>query len=140
VRALAAVSLLALVVVANGVASWSTNVSGSGAVSAATLVGGGAAPSAVVSGTVTKSVTLTWTARTLSSGGAVAGYVIRRYNASGVAQTVGASCSGTVTGTTCTETNVPLSIPVVNPYWTYTVQPVQGAWTGAESAGTNVTV
>jgi hypothetical protein len=140
VKALLVTAVLALVTATNGAASWSTNVSGGGRGSAATLAGGGAGPAATVSGTITKSVTLTWTARTLSNGTAVGGYVIRRYDSSGAAQTVGPSCSGTVTATTCTETNVPLSVPIVSPYWTYTVQPKQGSWAGAESSGTNVTV
>src|SRR5262249_4043445 len=103
-------------------ASWGGAVSGSGAAKAAQL------PTATApTGTAAvHSVTVTWPAATVG-GQNVAGYTVKRYNASGTGQTVGAGCTGTISGLTCTETAVPSGT------WRYAVTPVQGAWTGTES-------
>ena len=103
-------------------ASWGGSGSGSGAAKAAQL-STSTAPSASVS---VHSVTVTWPATTIG-GQNVSGYTVKRYNAGGTAQTVGAGCSGTLSGLTCTETSVPSGA------WRYTVTPIQGAWTGTES-------
>lgn len=103
-------------------ASWGGAGSGSGAAKALQLPSA-TAPSATAS---VHSVTVTWTAATIG-GQNVSGYTVKRYNAAGTAQTVGAGCSGTISGLTCTETSVP-SGP-----WRYTVTPLQGGWTGNES-------
>ncbi len=72
---------------------------------------------------------MTWTASSYTNGGAAAGYLVRRYNAStGVLQTVGSACSGTITALTCTETGVPAGS------WQYTITPATGNWRGPESA------
>ena len=60
-------------------------------------------------------------------GQSVTGYTVKRYNAAGVAQTVGAGCSGTLTTLSCTESSVPAGA------WTYTVTPSLDSWLGAES-------
>jgi hypothetical protein len=122
--------LLLVAVVAVGfpggaAASWSLTRSGSGAAKAKTL-GGGNVPTGSVSG---HKVTLTWAASSYTSGGSPAGYVISRYNATtGVLQTIGANCSGTIAALTCTENGVPFGS------WKYTVAPVAGNWRGPESA------
>jgi hypothetical protein len=103
-------------------ASWGGAGSGSGAVKAAQLPTA-TAPSASAS---VHSVTVTWTAATIG-GQNVAGYNVKRYDTDGTAQTVGAGCSGTISGLTCTEA------AVTSGTWRYTVTPVQGAWTGSES-------
>jgi hypothetical protein len=104
---------------------WSLTGSGSGAAKAKTL-GSGNTPSGSVSG---HKVTVTWTASSYTNGGAAAGYLVRRYNAStGVLQTVGSACSGTITALTCTETGVPAGS------WQYTITPATGNWRGPESA------
>ncbi len=103
-------------------ASWGGAGSGSGAVKAAQLPTA-TAPNASAS---VHSVTITWTAATIG-GQNVAGYTVKRYNTGGTAQTVGAGCSGTISGLSCTEAAVPSGT------WHYTVTPVQGAWTGSES-------
>jgi hypothetical protein len=72
------------------------------------------------------SITVTWPATTIG-GQNVSGYTVKRYNTGGTVQTVGAGCSGTISGLTCTEASVPSGT------WRYTVTPIQGAWTGAES-------
>jgi hypothetical protein len=105
-------------------AAWSAGGSGKASASAYTMPAGGQ-PTVVASGT---SVTVRWPAALFPSGQTVAGYVIQRYAATGGAPaTVGASCSGTVTTTTCTELNVPAGT------WVYTDSPVQDNWTGGPS-------
>jgi hypothetical protein len=105
-------------------AAWSANGSGSGA-GAAAVMPAGTAPHGTVSGT---SVTVTWSAATLSSGSAVAGYVISRYNATtGTQATVGAGCSGVITTTACTE------VGVTGGSWVYRDTPVEVNWTGGQS-------
>jgi hypothetical protein len=108
-------------------AAWRLLASGSGSAKAKTL-GSGNLPTASVSG---RKVTLAWTASTYTSGGTVAAYVVKRYQAvTGVAQTVGAACSGTISALTCTENNVPTGS------WRYTVTPAAGNWRGTESPKT----
>jgi predicted alpha/beta-hydrolase family hydrolase len=90
-----------------------------------------AAPQAVVS---LRDVTVTWQATTMSGGTPAAAYTVRRYNAGGVAQVVNNACV-TVTTNSCVEHLVP------DGTWQYSVQAVQGSWTGAESSkGAAVTV
>jgi hypothetical protein len=103
-------------------ASWGGAGSGSGAVKAAQLPTA-TAPTASAS---VHSITVTWPATTIG-GQNVSGYTVKRYNSGGTAQTVGAGCSGTFSGLTCTEASVPSGT------WRYTVTPILGAWTGAES-------
>jgi hypothetical protein len=106
-------------------AAWSGSGSGSGA-GAAAVMPTGSAPHGTVSGT---SVTVSWSVATLSSGTAVAGYVVSRYNAStGAPATVGAGCSGVVTTTSCTELDVTAGS------WVYTDKPVEVNWSGGQSA------
>lgn len=112
-------------------ASWRLTGSGSAAAMAKTL-GSGNVPTGSVSG---HKVTVSWTASSYTNGGAPAGYVIRRYNAStGVVQTIGANCSGTIAGLTCTENGVPAGS------WKYTVQPATANWRGPESAKSTTVV
>jgi hypothetical protein len=105
-------------------AAWALAGSGSGAAQAKTL-GSGNAPGGSVSG---HKVTVTWAASSYTNGGAAAGYVVRRYNAStGVVQTIGSNCTGTISVLTCTENGVPAGS------WKYTVTPATGNWRGPES-------
>ena len=128
-RGIAVVAAIALFSLA-GSGVWAYWSAGSGAggngVAAATTVGAGAMPTAVSAGTT---VNLTWAPSTLANGSAVTGYIVKRYNATTlVAQTILASCAGTITGTSCTETSVPAGS------WRYSITPVVGTnWTGAES-------
>lgn len=105
--------------------AWSAT--GTGATGgAATVMPTGATPSVSAAGT---SVSVRWSLATLPGGAAVAGYVVKRYDATnGSLATVQANCSGTVTVTTCTESGVPAGS------WNYTVTPVQSSWTGGESS------
>ena len=71
-------------------------------------------------------MTVRWT--TPASGAPVTGYLVRRYDESGNAQTIGAGCSGTITATSCTETALPPGT------WRYRVTPLNANWRGPESA------
>ena len=105
-------------------AAWSASGTGQGGAAAATMPTG---VSPTGSATVS-SVTIRWTAVTLSNGAPVAGYVISRFNAlNGSAATVGPGCAGVVTTTTCTELSVPSGA------WIYTDTPVLQSWTGGAS-------
>ncbi len=103
-------------------AAWSGGGIATGQAQAATMPGG-SAPTVSVTG---HTVTVGWTAGTVL-GQSVTGYTVKRYNAAGVAQTVGAGCSGTLTTLSCTESSVPAGA------WTYTVTPSLDSWLGAES-------
>ncbi|MEA3077667.1 MAG: hypothetical protein QOF60_2575 [Actinomycetota bacterium] len=131
-RIIAAVfGVLLLVGGAAAQASWLAPVGAGNGASAAASVNGGNAPTVNASGS---SVTVSWSASTLSGGTAVAGYVVKRYSSTDVLQSIGAGCSSTIVGLTCTETGV------ANGTWKYAVTPVKGTWTGAESSKTSVVV
>ena len=83
------------------------------------------APSGSVTG---RNVTVSWPAARFPDNTAVNGYTVQRYDGAHVAQTVGASCSGTINALTCTEAAVPPGT------WTYTVTPKQAQWIGTTSA------
>src|SRR2546429_6002006 len=85
----------------------------------------GNTPTAAVSN---RSVAVSWTANTMPGGASVSTYVVKRYDTIGNVQTIGSSCSGTISALTCTETSVPGGT------WKYTVTPTLSNWTGAESA------
>jgi hypothetical protein len=115
---LAALVLLGLASSASG--AWRGDSAGAAYTKAASL-GTGAQPSAAVSG---RNVELSWSA---SSGTPVDGYLVKRYNGSGQEQTIGANCSGTISGTSCVEKAVPPGT------WRYSITPVRQNWRGAES-------
>jgi Bacterial Ig-like domain len=119
-----------VLIAARAWASFPAGGSGSGAARAQTANAGNA-PAASASGT---SVTVSWSASTLSGGGAVDGYLVKRYDTSNALQTTGANCAGTVAALTCTENGVPGGT------WQYSVTPVKANWHGAESLKTSVTV
>jgi hypothetical protein len=98
--------------------------SGPGAALAKTLSQGNA-PAGAVTG---HKVKVTWTASSYTNGGvAAAGYIIKRYDTSGVLQTILSACTGTIVGLTCTESSVPSGT------WQYTVTPATANWRGPES-------
>ncbi len=119
--------------VCTGVAAAAWVASGTGfAYSEANTAPAGNVPTASVSD---QNVTVSWSASSFPGGGAVSGYVVTRYNPSDQAQTVLSSCSGTISGLSCTENAVPAGT------WRYTVTPKHSNWTGPESAkSTAVTV
>src|SRR6266511_3770363 len=124
--------MIALAATCVGVASasWLTSALGSGR-AAAQNVNAGNQPTVQAVGST---VTVSWSASTLSGGGPVEGYQVKRYNSSNVLQVIGPNCAGTVAGLTCTE------MSVLNGDWKYSVTPVQGSWSGTESPKTDVTV
>ena len=72
-----------------------------------------------------RDVTVSWAVARFPNTTPVAGYTVRRFNAStGVPQTVLASCTGTIATLTCTEFGVPPGT------WKYAVTPKQALWTG----------
>ena len=93
----------------------------------------GNTPSGSVNG---RDVTVSWTVTRFPSNNApVAGYTVQRFDTSNVAQTVLASCTGTIALLTCTEFGVPPGT------WKYAVTPKQSLWTGAQSVkSANVSV
>jgi hypothetical protein len=106
-------------------AGWSSSGSGS-AYAKAQVMPTGNTPTVSVSN---RDVTISWTASTLPGGAAVSGYTVKRYDASTDAlQTIGASCTGTIAGLTCTETSVAPGT------WRYSVIPAKQSWVGGESA------
>lgn len=114
-----------------GWAYWSTPSvpGGSGAVAVAT-VDRGETPVVEADG---DAITVSWAASALSTGEAVDGYRVARYDATThVAQTVLTSCTGTITATTCTEAAVPVG------RWVYAVTPVYSTnWLGEASLDSN---
>lgn len=112
-------------------AAWRLAPSGSVAAKAKAL-GAGNTPTVSVTG---RKVTVSWAASSFTTGGAVPGYVVRRYNATtGVGTGALNGCSGTITGLTCTENSVPTGS------WQYTVTPAAGNWRGTESGKSTVVV
>ncbi len=92
----------------------------------------GNTPSGTAAGS---SVTVTWSASTFAGGTPVPGYVVRRFDSiTQVEATVLPACAGIVSGTSCTESGVPIGT------WVYTVTPAAGAWRGGQSAQSAVVV
>lgn len=113
----------AIVPASAAMAAWVTSGSGTGSGAAATMPTG-LTPTASANGLL---ITVSWGSASLSSGTAVAGYTVARYNATtGSQATVGGTCAGIVTATTCTE-------QVTAGSWVYTDTPVQQNWTGGQS-------
>lgn len=124
---LVAVVVCCTLVTGVGWAYWTAgSAAGGNGASAATTVNQGATPTATA---LRRTVTVSWSASTLANGNAVAGYIVKRYDASTLTlQTTLSGCAGTVTATTCTETGVAPG------EWVYSVTPVFATnWRGAES-------
>lgn len=115
-----AVFVLALSLAGGASAAWSPGAPGPAAAKAKTLPASTAAPQQpTASG---RNVTVTWGAATFVEGGAVPGYVVRRFNAvTSTEAATGAACSDVVAATTCIEADVPIGS------WKYTVTPAAGA-------------
>jgi len=115
--------LLTGLVTAVAEASWSADGTGN-TYSKAKTMPAGHQPTISLSGD--DDVVVSWTAA--SGGPPVSGYEVNRYDTSDQLQSIGGNCSGTVTGTTCTENSVPSG------RWKYSVTPLLGTnWRGDES-------
>jgi hypothetical protein len=130
--------LLAVCLIMSAVMAWAFWSAGSwtggNGAAAVTSVNQGATPTASA---VAQAVTVSWAASTLTTGQAVTGYQVKRYDANTLApQMILSSCTGTVAATTCVENSVSAGS------WKYAITPVFAAnWLGAESArSTTVTV
>ena len=127
--AIALVLALATAAYAYWSATGNTNISG-----AAGSVGAGQKPTFSVSG---RDVTLSWGAATNASS-----YTVARTNVSpgSLSTTLNGSCAGTVSGTSCTDTALPLDGTNATT-WTYTDRGKLASWTGAASpASDTVTI
>jgi hypothetical protein len=126
-----AAAVAALALAAPGSAGWGSGGSGAGAAGAKNMPGGNT-PTATL---VLTAVNVSWSASAFAGGPDVEGYIVKRYSGlGGGAQTPGGSCAGIVTATSCSDTGIAPGT------WTYTVTPVQGSWSGAESAQSNQVV
>jgi hypothetical protein len=124
--ALAAGAAFGVLPVASAWAAWTA--AGLGAAAARSqAMPAGPTPAVSVQG---RNVTVSWPAATLAGGEPVSGYQVRRVAADGTGVTVGASCSSTQTGLSCTETAVTPGT------WSYGISTFFAAWTGTEGART----
>src|SRR3954454_24548295 len=126
--------LLALVIglcfVGVSAAAWAFWTAGATSAGSGASKGGSVnKPAAPTVSAVGRKVTVTWGATTLSTGGAVDGYTVKRYDANTDAlQTTLTDCTGTLTATTCDEKLVP------GGEWKYTVTAKFATnWTSPES-------
>jgi hypothetical protein len=121
-----------LVMTGPGTAAWQTTGNGTGSVGSKTMP---ATPGATPTGSVNShNVTVSWTASTFAGGVAVPSYVVKRYDALGTVQTIGAACSGLVSATSCVEAGVPTGT------WKYSITPAAGTWRGTEGAQSSTVV
>lgn len=130
VFALALGAAFGVLPVASAWAAWTAAGSGA-AVAKSQAMPAGPTPAVTVQG---RNVTVSWPGAMLASGVPVSGYKIRRVAADGTGVTVGASCSSTQTGLSCTETTVTPGT------WSYGITTLFAGWTGAEGPLTGATV
>ena|SRR5436309_16074139 len=112
----------ALVLTGTSAAAWPLAAAGSAKAKAGALVGN--QPTAAKSDAIT--VALSWAATPGASG-----YTIQR---SGGVGSNGGTCTGTVIGTSCSDSPV---VPLTT--YSYTVTPIAGTWTGTASAPRSIT-
>src|SRR3954469_5358667 len=118
VLVLTAIAVFAIAVSAFAYWTAETGSGGSGA-STATSVNQG--PTPAVTTQDGRKVDVSWGASNLDAGQAVDDYTVKRYDAdTDTLATTLASCTGTITGLSCTESNVPTGS------WKYTVTPQVG--------------
>jgi Bacterial Ig-like domain/Chitobiase/beta-hexosaminidase C-terminal domain len=135
----AAITALLLVIAPGAFAYWSVGGSGRALARTGTLDLAGAPPAVQAA---RRDVSVSWEQSQLrgrllgsyQSGG----YQVRRYDAGGRLQDIGAGCSGRLGGSgatlDCVEQNVPEGI------WHYAITPILGGWTGIEGPHGVVTV
>jgi hypothetical protein len=115
---------LVVVLASAALAAWNASGSG-GSVARAGAMPAGNTPTA---SPTLGDVTVSWAASTMFNGDPVDGYVVKRYDtATSAPATILTSCTGVISGLTCTENGVP------DGAWQYTITPQKGNWLGAES-------
>ena len=77
---------------------------------------------------MSSTITVSWTAITLSGGQPASGYVVERLDTLGVPVAVLPACNVVVATAPCVESGVPVGT------WSYRVRGVLGGWTGSPSA------
>src|SRR3954451_20025042 len=124
------VVLAAIAVLAVGAAAFAywTPETGSGGSGSAAATSVNQGPTPAVTTQDGRKVDVSWGASNLDAGQAVDDYTVKRYDAdTDTLATTLASCTGTITGLSCTESNVPTGS------WKYTVTPQVGHnWVGHE--------
>jgi hypothetical protein len=119
-----------LLLPAQALAAWTSAGAGSARAASASMPAG-PTPTVSVQG---RNVTVSWTAKTLSSGAAVTGYSVRRVASDGSTAAIGAGCNTAQTGLSCTESGVAPGT------WTCGVTAVLGSWSGTEGTRTTAVV
>jgi hypothetical protein len=113
-------------------AAWSVSSAAGNGGSGAGSIPPGSMPTASVAN---RNVTVSWPMVTVPGHGPASSYRVTRFNGAGVAQTITNSCTGQITGLTCTEIGVPPG------QWRYAVAPRYAGWDGANGPmSTAVTV
>ena len=102
-------------------AAWNKSGDGNGRSRAITMPSGNTPTTSVGN----RNVQVSWPAVSMPGGGLADGYRVKRFNTSGVEQTIGANCSAVIGTLTCTEQGVAPGT------WRYSVAPRLGAWQGA---------
>jgi len=125
--------ILLAISVTVAVAFWTATGSSSASASVGTLNAPTNAGASATAGSGT--VHVTWTASAPSGGLSPQGYyVLRRASGGATAAACGSSASSTLTGTTCSDTNV------ADGAYTYTVVAKYASWTATSAASNSVTV
>lgn len=120
-------TVLSLALMGAVYALWSATTASGGAGDAqATTLSAGSQPGVSVVGS---SVAVSWSATQLPDGVGVSGYEVVAYDTiTSAPRTVGGTCAGVVSSTSCTDTGVPSGS------WRYSVVPREDAWIGPASS------
>src|SRR4051812_31008097 len=96
--------LLAIAAPTAAMAGWTSGNAGSASAKAVSMPAGPTPSLPTTATQASTSITVTWpTVQYVGTSADVAGYTIKRYKG-GTAEAIGGTCSGTQTGTTCTDT------------------------------------
>ncbi|HKN40852.1 MAG TPA: Ig-like domain-containing protein [Acidimicrobiia bacterium] len=133
------VVVVAVVVSAGAaLAAWTIGSIGASGRGAARTLPTGPTPTATAGGsTVTVSFTQVSLGASVLGSLTGGGYAVKRYSSGGAAQTVGAACNATISGSAATLSCAESSVPAGT--WSYKVTPVLSGWTGIEGTAGTVT-
>jgi hypothetical protein len=123
---LVAVLAVGLTDIPQAAALWSASTAPGGAgITGGRTMTPGNEPAASTQPSTGNTVLVSWAA---STGGPVEGYEVSAFDATtGEPRSVGGGCAGVVTGTSCTDADVP------NGQWRYAVTPRRASWVGTQS-------